>query len=129
MLMNMSDMNWRQPMWADILTRLPSSITINMNTQSYLVKDNSLRCIYADDIDEAGVDELIDELARELPSTCRAEFREAFSMKALKCKWSEGLDRFTLLSIMGSDEMFKLRTDAIFDYNSNYMVFELRFDV
>lgn len=127
--MNMSDMNWRQPMWADLMTRLPSSITINMNTQSYLVKDNSLQCIYADDIDEAGVNVLIDELARELPSACRDEFRKNFSMKALKKNWSEGKDIYTRLSTVGTGEMFTLKTDVIFNHNSKHMVFELRFDV
>ena len=125
----MTDTSWRQPMWTAMMSRLPASITININTQSYAVKDNSLHYIYSDDIDEAGVDMLIDELARELIPPEREVFREAFSMKTLKRAWKDGRKGYAHFSRMGSGEKSMLRTDVLFGQGINDMVFELRFDV
>lgn len=125
----MPDTSWRQPMWTAMMNRLPASITINMGTKSYAVKDNSLQYIYSDDIDEAGVDILIDELTRELILPERKAFREAFSMKTLKRAWIDGKKGYVHYSQRGSGEKSMLRTDVLFGQGINDMVFELRFDV
>ena len=128
-MISMTDTSWRQPMWTSMMNRLPASITINVSTQSYAVKDNSLQYIYSDDIDEDGVDMLIDELARELILPEREAFREAFSMKTLKRAWKDGRKGYAHFSQMGSGEKSMLRTDVLFGQGGNDMVFELRFDV
>ena len=56
----MPEVSWRQPMWTELMRRLPASITINMKTKSYAVKDNSLQYIYSDDIDEDDINEIDD---------------------------------------------------------------------
>ena len=128
-MISMTDTSWRQPMWTSMMNRLPASITINVSTQSYAVKDNSLQYIYSDDIDEDGVDMLIDELARELIPPEREAFREAFSMKTLTRAWMDGRKGYAHFSQMGSGEKSMLRTDILFGQGVNDMVFELRFDV
>ena len=126
---SMTDTSWRQPMWTALMSRLPASITINISTQSYVVKDNSLQYIYSDDIDADGVDELIAEVSRELTPGCRDEFKAMLSMNTLRRRWNEGRKGYTLLSQMGGRELVTIRTDVIFGQGVNDMIFELRFDV
>lgn len=125
----MLEERWRQPMWTGMMSRLPATITINMKTQSYAVRDNSLQFIYTDDIDEAGVDDMMQELAEQLNFASRREFREAFSMKRLKQAWNEDRKGYTLFSQMGGAGAITLRTDAIFGQGVRDMVMEFRFDL
>ena len=118
--------SWRQPMWAEMMRRLPASITINMKTKSYAVKDNSLQYIYSDDIDANEVDGLIGELAEELPYTSRREFCNALSMEKMKRVWNEGREGYTLLSQMDRQT---LRTDVVFGQGVHEMIMELRFSI
>ena len=122
----MPEVSWRQPMWSDMMRRLPASITINMKTKSYAVRDNSLQYIYSDDIDEAGVDELIGELANELPYAGRREFCDTLSMKKMQQAWNEGREGYTLLSQM---DRHTLRTDVVFGQGVHEMIMELRFSI
>ena len=126
---SMTDTSWRQPMWTALMSRLPASITINMNTQSYAVKDNSLQYIYSDDIDVNRVNELIGEVARELTPGYRDEFKDMLSMNTLRYRWNEGRKGYILLAQMCGREAVMIRTDVIFGQGINDMVFERRFDV
>lgn len=125
----MIEERWRQPMWTGMMNRLPATITINMKTQSYAVRDNSLQFIYTDDIDEAGVDEMVQELAEQLNPASRREFREAFSMNRLKRAWNEERKGYTLFSQMGGAGAITLRTDVIFGQGVRDMIMELRFEL
>ena len=125
----MIEERWRQPMWTGMMNRLPATITINMKTQSYAVRDNSLQFIYTDDIDEAGVDEMVQELAEQLNPASRREFREAFSMNRLKRAWNEDRKGYTLFSQMGGAGAITLRTDVIFGQGVRDMIMELRFEL
>lgn len=116
-------------MWTGMMNRLPATITINMKTQSYAVRDNSLQFIYTDDIDEAGVDEMVQELAEQLNPASRREFREAFSMNRLKRAWNEEQKGYTLFSQMGGAGAITLRTDVIFGQGVRDMIMELRFEL
>ena len=118
--------SWRQPMWTEMMKRLPASITINMKTKSYAVRDNSLKYIYSDDIEESQVDELVGELANELPDANRKEFRETFSMKKLKEAWNDGRKGYALVSQEGTQ---MLRTDVVFGQGVHEMIVEFRFDI
>ena len=128
-MMNVPDTSWRQQMWTTIMNRLPASITINMGTQSYAVRDNSLRFIYSDDIDADGVNTLIGELARELTPRSRSEFKAMLCLNTLRRRWNDGRKGYTLLSQTGGREQVTIRTDVIFGQGVNDMIFELRFDV
>ena len=120
---------WRQPMWDAMLNSLPATITINLKTQSYVVRDNSLQCIFADDIDESGVDEIIQELAEQLNFTSGCEFQEVFSMRRLMEAWNGDQNGYSLLSRMDGSEITILKTDVIFGQGSREMIAELRFDL
>ena len=120
---------WRQPMWDAMMNSLPATITINLKTQSYVVKDNSQKCIFADDIDESGVDEIIQELAEQLNFTSGCEFQEVFSMRRLMEAWNGDQKGYSLLSRMDGSEITILKTDVIFGQGSRELIAELRFDL
>ena len=122
----MPEVSWRQPMWTELMRRLPASITISMKTKSYAVRDNSLQYIYSDDIDEHEVDSLIGELAEELPYSSRCEFCDALSMEKMKRAWKEGREGYTLLSQM---DRHTLRTDVVFGQSVHEMIMELRLSI
>lgn len=126
----MLETGWRQPMWMDMMNHLPASIAINMKTQSYAVKDNSLQFIYADDIDESGVDKLVNEIADQLVPANRREFCKALSMRELTRAWKEERRGYALLSqICGGKEPLTLRTDVVFGQGVREMIMEFRFEL
>lgn len=124
----MGETGWRQPMWSEIMHRLPASVTVNLNTQSYAVTDHTQKIIYADDVEEKDVDTLIGEWALELRAESRGEFLKTFSMKNLKRAWEAGEKNIILLSEMPGARMNALRTDAVFSRGTWNMTVEFRFD-
>jgi len=85
--------------------------------------------IYADDIDEAGVDELISEVSEQLAPAGRRKFRAVFSMKMLRRAWDSEQTGYTLLSELKSPERLAIRTDVVFGQGRKSMTMEFRFDV
>lgn len=78
-----SDDLWRMPMWHDMMAALPARVHLNLNAGSYYVMDNTLRIIYADDIQPQNANQLIREWALLLKEPYRSEFKYRFSMEQL----------------------------------------------
>lgn len=112
-----------------MMRSLPATITINMKTRSYLVRDNAQQCIFADDIDEPGVDEMMQELAEQLSFESGCEFQEVFSMRQLKRAWNGGRKGYTLLSQMEGADVIMIKTDVTFGQDVKEMIMEFRFDL
>lgn len=121
--------SWRQRLWSSIMRDLPATVTINTRTRSYVVRDNTLKIIYADDLNECDIDELIEEIAIELDPCKRMEFVDTFSYQAIKNAWNSGKKGYMLLSRMDTTEMKILRTDLIFAQGVKGLIFELRFAI
>lgn len=62
MQMGQADL-WRMPMWMEMMNTLPASVRVDLKRGSYVVHDNRMRCIYADDLREEEIDQMIAEWA------------------------------------------------------------------
>jgi hypothetical protein len=128
--MNMDlECSWRQPMWANLMRDLPASITINLKTRSYVVRDNTLQIIYADDLYESDIDILIEEIAEELHPRSRIDFINSFSTRTIIKAWNDDKKGYMLLSRMKSSEKKVIRTELVFEQSVRELIFELRFDI
>lgn len=87
-----SDDLWRMPMWHDMMAALPARVLLNLKKGTYCVRDNTLRIIYADDIQPQDADQLIREWAMCLNEPYKGEFENRFSMRWLvKVGSNEGM--------------------------------------
>ena len=116
---------WRMPMWDEMMRLLPASVYVNLKTGSYRVCDNRMRCVYADDIDEEEVYDLIHEWSLLLETPCRGAFERALSRNAARHIYRDGSseNRFEGKLADGRD----VRIQAVFAPYEKKLVAEFRF--
>lgn len=90
MQMGQADL-WRMPMWMEMMNTLPASVRVDLKRGSYVVRDNRMRCIYADDLREEEIDQMIAEWALLFEPSYRRLF-----VKTLKWRTVQHLDRMGL---------------------------------
>ena len=121
--------SWMQPVWTQMFQHLPASILVNLGSEYYCVRDNSLKSIFDWDIDADGFDDLIRGLAAELQPSCRADFIETLSYERVNREWKNGRHGYSLLSDLPDSKGKKLRTDVLFGQRTNEVIVEFRFDL
>lgn len=75
---------WRMPMWMEMMNTLPASVRVDLNRGSYVVYDSRMRCIYADDLSEEEIDQLIYEWALLFEPSYRRLFVETLEWKTVQ---------------------------------------------
>lgn len=73
---------WRMPMWTEMMNSLPAKVRIDLSSNSYAVTENRMRCVYADDLSEAEIDDLVYEWSLLFEPSFRRLFLKTLQWRA-----------------------------------------------
>lgn len=116
---------WRMPMWVEMMNTLPASVRVDLERGSYVVCDSRMRCIYADDLMEEEIDQLVSEWALLF----EAPYRRLF-VKTLEWQTIQGLDRMGLSASQFEGKLLSggvVRTKVVFAQYEKSRIAEFQF--